>query len=283
MRGGRNGRESGSRREWRERREGPGRRPGRRRGPTQEERLNGAVADVAVFRAVSYRDLKEVRFDGHPYAARRGIERLQREGLVELVRAAGPRGRPFTVVVATAKGARRGERLLRAAGRPDRVWHGAVKRGEMGHDCAVYREVSKVAAEAEADGKSVCRVRTEAELKSELARRSEAARRKGGRKAADRARLEAAREMGLPVSGGRVSLPDARVELAEDGGLAVSRVDIEVVSGSYKASQIAAKAAAGFRMAAAGEAAERRLSAVVGGGRRGGGGRRHKDPGVVEL
>ena len=42
--------------------------------------------------------------------------------------------------------------------------------------------------------------------------------------------------------------PDAQLEYLEPDGLTRGHVNIEVVSGNYRAADIAAKAAAGFRM-----------------------------------
>ena len=278
MAGRHDARESGSRREYRKRAADP---RGRLRRRSQAERCRQALVDVAVYRAVAWQDLKQTRFDGHPYAAKRGIERLRREGHVELVRAVGPRGGSFTVVVATERGAALARRELACKGRRERTWHGAVKHRELAHDCAVYREASKVISECRASGRTVVRLRSEADLKSTLARASETARKLGGRKAADKARLEAARALHLPIRDGSVAIPDLRVELLEPDGLTAGRVDIEIVSGSYKSGQIAAKAAAGFRLAASGGAALRRMAAVTGGSDIGGRAKgRPNDPGL---
>ena len=271
-------RESGSRRAHRRRTTDP---RGRRPRQSQAERCRQALVDVAVYRAVAWKDLKRTRFDGHPYTAKRGIDKLRREGYVELVRAVGPKGGSFTVVVATEKGAFLARHELARSGRRERTWHGAVKHRELAHDCAVYREASKVISEARAAGRTVVRLRSEAELKSALARASETARKRGGKKAADKVRLEVARALHLPIRDGRVAIPDLRVEVLEPDGLTVGRVDIEIVSGSYKAGQIAAKAAAGFRLAAAGGAALRRMAAVAGGSDAGGHAKgRPNDPGL---
>ena len=37
-----------------------------------QERVEGALADVGMYRNVSYRDLVESQFGGHPYTARQG-------------------------------------------------------------------------------------------------------------------------------------------------------------------------------------------------------------------
>ena len=49
---------------------------------TFQERTDRAVADVGVYRSVAIRDLAEAHFEGHPYAARRAVERMVRAGHV---------------------------------------------------------------------------------------------------------------------------------------------------------------------------------------------------------
>ncbi len=275
-------RESGSREEYRSREERGGR-EGRR--PDAARRREAVLIDAAVFRAIAYRDVVQTHFDGHPYAAKRSLERMRSEGLVEIVKARGPRGGTFLAVVATDRGRQRADRALWAARRQERAWHGQVKRREAAHDCAVYKAVVEAIETAGRDGGTVRRIRTETELKSLLARASEKARADQGREAADRARREMARDLGLPVSAtGKVSLPDAQVEILERDGVTVSIVAIEVVSDKYKASQVAAKAAAGFQLSAMGPASAGRIAAA---GASGGGGSgkspRGDDPALLEL
>ena len=131
------------------RREYDGRQPRR----TFEARVDGVVRDVGAFRAVALRDLVERQFDGHPFAARRGLALAERRGWVERRKARGPTGGEFTVVVATAAGAARAETLWRVAGRPgQRTFSGAVRLSEIGHDVALYRAVSEAQARIEAAG-----------------------------------------------------------------------------------------------------------------------------------
>ncbi len=73
--------------------------------------MDGVVRDVGAFRAVALRDLVERQFDGHPYAARRGLGLAERRGWVERRKARGPEGGEFAVIVATAAGADRAAAL----------------------------------------------------------------------------------------------------------------------------------------------------------------------------
>ena len=88
------------------------------------------------------------------------------------------------------------------------------------------------------------RVRIDAELKREVASASETARARGGKEAADAARVEKAAELGLPVKAGKVEYPDAQLEYDLDGRS--GRVNVEIATEHYSAKSIGAKAAAGF-------------------------------------
>ena len=67
-------------------------------------RTRDAVADVGLYRAVSYTDLSDQHFDGHPYATRRSVNHMIRAGLIEEHEATGPAGQTFTVLTATERG-----------------------------------------------------------------------------------------------------------------------------------------------------------------------------------
>ena len=93
------------------RREYDGRQPRR----SFEARIAGVVRDVGTFRAVALRDMVERQFDGHPFAAGKGIAHAERRGWIERRKARGPKGGEFTVLVATGAGAARAAELWRAA------------------------------------------------------------------------------------------------------------------------------------------------------------------------
>ena len=59
---------------------------------SRTERTRDAVADVGLYRAVSYTDLSDQHFDGHPYATRRSVNHMIRAGLIEEHEATGPAG-----------------------------------------------------------------------------------------------------------------------------------------------------------------------------------------------
>ena len=109
---------------------------------------------------------------------------------------------------------------------------------------------------------AIRRVRLDGELKSAVARKSESARAKDGRRAADAERHRVAGELGLPIDEqGRVLYPDAQIEYTDAEGRS-GRVNVEVASGHYRQGSVRAKAAAGFRMHANGPAGARVLRAL---------------------
>ena len=161
-----------------------------------------------------------------------------------------------------------------------------LRRSEVAHDTAIYRACRQEHQRLLEQGAAVLRVRLDTELKSTVARRSESARAKEGRRAADAERHRVARELGLPVDArGRVLYPDAQIEYTDADGR-TGRVNIEVASGNYRAPSIRAKANAGFVLHANGPAAARMLRSLgVGGGndRSSLRGPTDRDPAAIEL
>ena len=251
------------------------------------ERCAGALTDIGVFGAVSYRDLSEARFGGHPHTTRRAVNAWIRDGTVEEHTVTGPKGNPFKLLTLTREGVAQVRKLAAKRGmdpgqsiRPARI-----RIEEAAHDTAIYRACRKERQRLEARGAAVRRVRLDSELKSAVARASEAARRKNGKRAADAARHRTASELGLPINDdGRILHPDAQIEY-EDADGRTGRVNIEAVSGNYREPAVRAKAAAGFALHPSGPAAAGLLRRL-GLGNEGGSwlrGPTDRDPAAVEL
>lgn len=228
-----------------------------------EERKRLSLEDLAIYRAVSFRDLCDARFGGNDFAARRGLSQLREAGLLVRGKGWGPRGRPFLILAATASGVRA---ATRRGPTGQRRWHGLVKPSEAHHDTAVYRAAREKIAALEDEGFRVRRIRIDAELKSELAKAAERARADGGPEAARAAQHRVAKELGLPVSDGKVQVPDVQIEF-ERAGAEPGRANVEVVTASYKERAIKAKAAVGFHLSASGAAALSKMRAALGGDR----------------
>ena len=239
----------------------------RDRGSTSfRERCRGALADIGIYGTVSVRDLAEAHFGGHPYTTRRAVNAWIREGLAKESTAKGPKGRPFKVLTLTRKGAAAirdldaGQGLdpgqhIRSAAR-------LLQHAQLAHDTAIYRACGRERQRLLERGAAIRRVRLDGELKSAVARRSESARARDGRRAADAERHRAAGELGLPIDAqGRVLYPDAQIEYTDAEGRS-GRVNVEVASGHYRQGSVRAKAAAGFRMHANGPAGARVLRAL---------------------
>ena len=250
------------------------------------DRIDGAVKDVAVFRAVAWSDLAEIQFGGNKFAARRGVAHLEASGWVKREKAKGPRGGEFTVLVATAAGAERAEALLARALRTQQVHYGTVKVRELGHDAAVYRSAMAEVRRIEGYGGRIRQFRIDAELKAELARESERVRRTAGAAVAAEHRQYAAEALSLPVGrDGHVMIPDAQIEYADASGR-IGRCNVEVATEHYSGQTIREKAAAGFVVKGATPAAARAVARALGGDsaegkRRGGRPRREEE--VIEL
>ena len=242
---------------------------------TRSER---ALAEIGIYRSVAYKDMSEAHFDSHPYATRRAVDRMIQSGDVREHTPKGPQGGTYKVLTLSRKGVERAECAARARGldRGQKAWSGIVKPAELEHDTAVFRAARIEQAKLIEKGAVLKRIRIDAELKREVFRASETARARGGKAAADRARLEKAEELGLPIKEGRVEIPDAQLEYEIDGRS--GRVNVEVATGHYSGKTIAGKAAAGFAVHGSTSRASRRIARALGRGdkdhRPGGGGSR---------
>ena len=238
-----------------------------------QERTEGAIADVGMYRNVSYRDLAESQFGGHPYTARRAVDRMVKDGHMQEHQAKGPRGGTYKVLTLTEAGARKARLSAVEQGfdKEQQTWTGLVKRGELSHDTAVYRAAQIEQRRLVEQGASIQRVRIDAELKKQVARATETARAKEGKAAADAARHKAAQELELPIKEGRVVYPDAQIEYQDIEGRS-GRVNVEVASEHYSGKTIAAKAQAGFQIHGNGGRANAAISRALGKAGPGGGG-----------
>ena len=231
---------------------------------TRTERTRATIADVGLYRAVSYTDLSDTHFDGHPFTTRRLVTQMKHAGLIEEHEATGPRGNTFTVLTATARGREAAHRAAVDAGHvpEQQTWTGLVKPAELSHDTAVYRAALDERQRIEGEGGRVTRVRIDAELKATVVTATEKARAEGGDRAADAAKRAAATELGLPMQDDRVLYPDAQLDIEDRDGMS-GRVNVEVASDHYHAAAIAAKAGAGFAMHGSSRSATRKIARAL--------------------
>ena len=153
-------------------------------------------------------------------------------------------GRDFVAVGAHKRRRKAGKREGRDA---QRYWHGLADVRQLEHDNYVFEAVMQDTEDVRGHGGRIRRVRLEAELRGVLASAGETARQYGGGDAAERARREAAEQVGLRVCAEGVPLPDALVEIEEADGRCSVRA-IEVVTGAYSHTQVKKKREAGFRL-----------------------------------
>ena len=114
----------------------------RDRGSTSfRERCRGALADIGIYGAVSYRDLAEAHFGGHPYTTRRAVNAWIREGFAQETRATGPNGNPFKVLTLTRKGVAEARKLAAERGIDpgQEIGFARTRPAEVAHDTAIYR------------------------------------------------------------------------------------------------------------------------------------------------
>ena len=207
---------------------------------------------LAVFRVASRRLVVDRVFDGHPFAANRTIQALQRRGLVAQQKVA--RGRfGYQVLMLTGRGRDLVAARLDADGvppstaGPQRYWSAGGDPRQLAHDQHVVEAVGADVADALAKGGRVVRVRLESEIRGRLAAAEAAGRAAGGAEKAREARRAEARSLGLRVFAGAVPLPDALVEIEEPDGRRLVHA-VEVATGAYTSKQMAQKRSAGFHV-----------------------------------
>ena len=236
---------------------------------TAQERRYSALADVGMYRNVSYRDLSEAHFGGHHFTTRKAVDRMIRDGLVVEHQAKGPKGGTYKVLTLTEDGARKARQCADQQGfdKGQRTWTGLVKKVELSHDTAVYRAAQLETRRLMEQGARIRRVRIDAELKKHVARATETARAKEGKEAADAARIKAAQEFELPIRDGKIVYPDAQIEYQDSEGRS-GRVSVEVASEHYSGKKIADRAQAGFQIHGNGGRANVKIGKALGSIRR---------------
>jgi hypothetical protein len=159
----------------------------------------------------------------------------------------------YDIVVLT----QRGLNSLRESG-PDRrngqkYYAGVVKPAEVRHDMGLYRIYQAEAARIEREGGTVRRVVLDFELKKEVFSAINKARSRFDPDYAER-KHQAASDNGLKIVDGRIVFPDLRIEF-ETRDQEMDKIDLELATGDYKASQMRAKHAAGLKIYAPATAA----------------------------
>ena len=211
------------------------------------------LVDLGTFRIIKHDDLLELAYRGDCDQAHRDLDHLTRQGLIQQ-RTSFPEREVYLTL------SRSGHHYIQSR-RPvnisdHQVFHrGFLKQREANHDAALYRVYQREAEHIRDAGGRITRVVLDSELKQSI-----------NRKLANihslpadeqrRARHGIAEKHGLTVVSGKIALPDLRLEY-ETADREQTKIDIELLSGDYRPSQVATKARAGFRMYALSQDAAR--------------------------
>jgi hypothetical protein len=212
----------------------------------QRYRLNSDQAkvlqDVGTFRTITANSLRKHLYDNNEDRFRKDIRSLSDQRLLTVQPGTKANG---GYVSLTRAGKELTEANLRSNG-DQAIYSGIVKKRELRHDAAIYDVYQKEAGKIGRAGGTPKRVVLDYELKKEVNR--QLARIQGASAAGrEQQRHEIAEAHGLKIVEGKIQFPDVRIEY-ESRDQEQCKVDLECVTGHYKARQIAAKTAAGFKL-----------------------------------
>jgi len=222
------------------------------------------LGDIGRFRTVAVVDLTRHRYHNSESDSDRGLEKLSRQGLLQLKAVRSGARKPTLQVAVLTKAGRRLLEEHRPSPTGQIVYAGFVKAREVAHDAAIYRMFQAERQRIEREGGTVKRIVLDYELKRSVYTPLATFRaRNPTAPPADVARRQAevAAEHGLRVVEGRIPLPDLRIEYMDAQG-DMTRVDLELATAHYHGGAMQAKAQAGFTFYAVDGSADR-LSRVL--------------------
>ena len=233
-------------------------RPGKGQNLEREQHYNlrgselQILVDLGKFRIIKRDDLVTHGYEGNANHASRDFAHLTDQGLIQQ-RIAYPEHDTYLTL------SRAGHHYIenhRPEISPNQVFHhGFLKRREARHDATLYLVYQREAERIRDAGGRITRVVLDSELKQSI-NRSLANIHSLPADEQRKARQEIAETNGLAVVNGKIPLPDLRLEY-ETADREQTKVDIELLSGDYRPSQVAAKARAGFTMYALSQDAAR--------------------------
>ncbi len=215
------------------------------------------LAQVGRFRTVKAEDVIQHQYGGSFSRFQQDIRAVSERSMAERRTVQHSKsGQDYKVIVLTQQG----RNYLRKAEKekpgnaPKQQYHaGFVKPAEVKHDVGIYRMYQVEEARIEREGGAVQRVVLDFELKKQIF--SELNKEKDPSDPDYAARKqEIAEQHGLKVVSGRIVFPDLRIEY-ETRDQEMNKVDLELVTGDYKSSQVQAKHAAGLKIYAPNSAA----------------------------
>jgi hypothetical protein len=205
------------------------------------------LTEVGKFRTVEVRDLVEHRYQGRAGRFSRDLNALSSRGLAERRTVWNTKSKErFDVVVLTKRGRRHLSEMARSRGQKQEFHAGFVKPAEVRHDLGIYRMYQAEAAKIEKAGGTITRVTLDFELKrklfSDLNKPDDVSRGDKGQR-----KREVGETHDVRVIDGRFVIPDLRIEY-ETEDREPAKVDLELATGDYKASQVQAKHSAGLKI-----------------------------------
>jgi hypothetical protein len=205
------------------------------------------MAEIGRFRTLSIRDLAHYRYQGNLANMRRDCRQLLSQGLTQTKSLwLGRTKDPLAVVTLTWQG----KKVLEQSKERGTFYAGFVKPAEMAHDAAIYRMYQAEAGQIAKTGGQIRSITLDYELKRKVY--SALAKERPDTPQYKKRQAEIAAEHGLKVIRGHVQLPDLRIEYqTREGQMATT--DLELATDHYRAGQLAAKAAAGFKFYASSE------------------------------
>jgi hypothetical protein len=211
----------------------------------QRYRLNSdqskVLQDLGAFRIITANSLRKHVYDNNDERFRKDLRSLREQRLLTVQ----PGSKANGVYIALT---RAGKEITQSAlsNRDQAVYSGIVKQRELRHDAAIYDVYQKEAKKISNAGGTPKRVVLDFELKKQVNR--QLARIQNASLAErERKRQEIAEAHGLKIVEGKIQFPDVRIEF-ESRDQEQCKVDLECVTGHYKARQIATKTAAGFKL-----------------------------------
>jgi hypothetical protein len=212
----------------------------------REYHLNSPQAavlrDVGAFRTITTESLKKHLYHGDKDCFRKDLRDLTDQRLIEIHPDSAGKSR-YVSLTRTGKAVT--EAHLRS-NQAQAVYSGIVKKRELRHDAAIYELYHKEAQHIAKSGGTPKRVVLDFELKKSINRQVSQIQNLSPTEY-QRRRQEIADAHGLKLVEGKIQIPDLRLEY-ESREQEQSKVDLECVTGHYKARQIAAKTAAGFKL-----------------------------------
>jgi hypothetical protein len=200
------------------------------------------LRDIGAFRTITADSLQKHVYLGDADRFRKDLRNLTDQRLLTVY--PDPRGKDRYVSLNRA-GKNVTEVHLRTTAEQS-VYSGIVKKRELRHDAAIYEVYQKEAQKIEKSGGRIRRVVLDFELKKNVNRQLASIQNLSPTER-ERQRQEIAEAHGLKIVKGKMQIPDLRMEY-ESREQETCRIDLECVTGHYKARQIVAKTAAGFKL-----------------------------------